>query len=91
MPGIARENVLEVAAAEDQQPIETFAPHGPDPPLGVRPRPRRPHRRLDHTHPLRAEDLVKGTGELAVAVTDKKQRPDILVVEPASAGCAPAG
>ena len=37
-------DALEVATAENQQPVETFAAQAFDPALGVRTRPRRPHR-----------------------------------------------
>ena len=78
---VGREDVLEVAAADDQDPVEAFAAHAADPALGVRPRPRCAHRRLDHADAFGAEDLVEVTGELAVAVADQKPRPDIFVVE----------
>ena len=68
---IGREDVLEVASAEDQEPVKTLAADAPDPALGMRSRLRRSHRRLDHPDPLRTEDLVELTGELAVPVTDE--------------------
>jgi hypothetical protein len=39
-------DVLEVAAAENQQSVETFAAQAFDPALGVRTRSRRPQRRV---------------------------------------------
>jgi hypothetical protein len=36
-------DALEVAAAEDQQPVKALAPQACDPALRVRPRPRCPH------------------------------------------------
>ena len=53
-----------------QDPVETLAPDAANPALRVRLRPRRRNRRLDHSDPLRAEDLVEvgggipGTGTL---------------------------
>src|SRR6266508_4691575 len=80
--GVGREDVSEVAAADDQDPVETLAPDAADPALGMRPRPRRSHRRFDHTDALGAEDLVELAGELAVAVADEKPRKtDTVVVE----------
>src|SRR5262249_4208705 len=61
VPDVAPENVLEVAAAKDQQPIETFAPRGSDPPLGARPRIRSLYRRFDHPDAFGAKDLVEVT------------------------------
>ena len=82
VPDIRREAMVEVAAAEDQQPVEALATDAADPALRVRSRLRRPHRRLDHPDPLEAEDLVELTGELAVAITDQEPpRADLLVVE----------
>jgi hypothetical protein len=70
-----------VAAAEDQEPVETLAPDAADPTFGVRSRLRGSHRRLDDTDSFRAEDLIEVTAELAVAVTDEKPRPDARVVK----------
>ena len=81
MQDVGREDVLELAAAEDQQPVEALAAQCPDPAFGVRPRLRRPYRRLDHPDTLGAEHLVEVAGELAVAVADEKPRTDALVIE----------
>ena len=78
---VSSHDVLEVPAADDQQPVEAFAAQTPDPALGVRSRPRRPHGRLDHPDAFGAEDLVEVTGELAVSITDEEPRADICVVE----------
>src|SRR5207247_8929226 len=67
--------------AEAQEPVEAFAADGTDPAFGMRPRLRGPHRRLDHPNALGAEHLVELADELAITVTDKKQRTAILVVE----------
>jgi hypothetical protein len=49
VPRIARENVLQVPAADDQDPVEAFPTDASDPTLGMRPRLRRPDWRFDHT------------------------------------------
>jgi hypothetical protein len=72
MLGIDAEDALEVAAAEDQQPIEGLATQAFHPALGVRTRPWRPHRRRDHTDALGAQDLVEACRELAVSVADQE-------------------
>ena len=69
------EHVFEVAAAEDQQPVETLASDGADEPLGVGVRLRRADRCSDDPDPFAAEDLVEGAAELAVAVVDQEPRP----------------
>src|SRR5262249_62273149 len=81
MPDVGDEDVLEVATAKDQQPIEAFAPDASDPTLGVRPRIRCPYRRFDHPDPFRAEDVVELAAELAVAIRNQKPRPDVRIVE----------
>jgi hypothetical protein len=62
----------EVAAAEDQEPVEALAAEAADPALGVRACFRCPHWGLDHPDAFRAEDFVELAGELAVAVTNEK-------------------
>ena len=74
-------DALEVAAADDEQPVEALPPQAADPALGVCPRPRRPHRRLDHTDALGAEDLVEVARELAVTVTDQEAGAHPFIVE----------
>jgi hypothetical protein len=72
---------FEVAASDDQEPVEALAPQSPDPALGVCSCPRRPQRRLDHTDVGCPEDLVEVAREFAVAVTDQKPRVDAIVFE----------
>src|SRR5919201_1055101 len=74
-----QEDVLEVAAVEDQQPVETVGADGTDEAFGDRVRFRRPNRRLDDPDPFAAEDLVEGPAVLAVAVAD--QEADALLGE----------
>ena len=52
MPRVGREDVVEVAAADDQEPLEAFAADASDPALGVRSRLRRLYRRSDCTDPV---------------------------------------
>src|SRR6266536_205729 len=68
MRRVAAEHVLEVAAAEDQQPVEAFGADRPHEALGVGVRLRGADRRVDHFDAFAAEDLVEGAVELAVAV-----------------------
>ena len=79
--GVGDEDVVEVATPEDREWVKTFPADASDPALGVRSCFRRPYRRFDDTDAFGAENLVEVTGELAVAITDKKQRADSLVVE----------
>jgi hypothetical protein len=69
------QDVFEVAAAEDQQPVETLVADGADEPFRVRVRLWGLHRRVDDLDSFAAEQLVEGGGELAVAVVDQETRP----------------
>lgn len=71
---------MEVSETDDHDPVEALTADRADPAFGVRPRLRRPHRRLDDADPFRAEDFVELACELAVPVADEEQRPDLLVV-----------
>src|SRR5215207_603876 len=67
--------MFEVAAADDQEPVETLRSDGADEPLGVGVRLRRSQRRVDHHESLAAEHLVERSCELAVAVMDQEPHP----------------
>jgi hypothetical protein len=58
MGGVEAEHLLEVAAVDDQNPVEALAAEGADPSLGVRIRIRSSDRCPDDPHALAAEDLV---------------------------------
>ena len=47
VPRVTHENVLQVVAADDQEPVEAFPADASDPALGVRSRLRRPYGRFD--------------------------------------------
>jgi hypothetical protein len=72
---VSAEHVLEVSAADDQQPVETLGAHRTDEALGVGVRLWRSDRRVDHLDRFAAEDLVEASAELAVAVVDQEPRP----------------
>src|SRR5215216_5059207 len=59
------EDLLEVAAADDQQPVQALGADCPHPALGERVRLGCPHRCHDDLAALRAERLVEAAGELA--------------------------
>jgi hypothetical protein len=66
------QDVLELATAGDQNPVEALAPHGADEALGKRVRLRSVDRCSEDLDPLAAEDLVEGAGELRVAIVDQE-------------------
>jgi hypothetical protein len=63
---------LEMAAVDEQEPIETFRANGADEAFGDRVRLRRSHRRADHLDPFASEDGVEAVAELAVAIADQE-------------------
>src|SRR5919106_1977939 len=75
MLNVGAQGSFEMAAADDQEPVETFRSDGADEPLGVGARPRRSHRRVDHAQAFAPEHLVEGSGELAVAIVDQEVHP----------------
>jgi hypothetical protein len=75
------EDVLELAAAEDQQPVEAFAADAADPALHARVRVRRLHGRAENLDVLGGQQGVKGTRELRVAIVDQEPHPPLAVVE----------
>jgi hypothetical protein len=69
---VGTQNPVEVAIACDQQPVEAFGSHGPDPALGDRVGSGRSDRRLDDLDAFGREDLVEGSGELAISVVNEE-------------------
>ena len=67
--------MFEVAAAEDQQPVEALVSDGADEALGVGVCLRRADRCADDPDSFATEDLVEGGAELAVSVVDQEPRP----------------
>jgi hypothetical protein len=74
-------DAFEVAAVEDQQPVEAFGADGSDESLGDGVCLRRPHRRLDDPDAAAVEHLVEGAAVLAVAVADQQARTLVCEVE----------
>jgi len=63
-------NVLELAAPEDQEPVETLPAHAADPAFRVGIRVGRLDRRSDDLDAFAAEDRVEGAAVLPIAVVD---------------------
>ena len=75
------QDALEVAAVEDQQPVEALAADGSDETLGDGVCLRRSHRRLDDPDASSAERLVERAAVLAVAVADQEAHALVREVE----------
>lgn len=68
------EHFFELAAMEDQHPIEAFTTDGADETLGEGIGSRSPHWSVDDPDAFGAKDLVEARGELSVTIPD--QEPD---------------
>src|SRR6266542_6512501 len=71
---VLAEYAFEVAAGDDQDPVEALAPGAADPAFRVRLRLRGCDRRSDHADPFRVNERVEGLGQLDVAITDQDPR-----------------
>jgi hypothetical protein len=78
MLAVDTEQMVEVAAAQDEDPVETVGAERAYPAFGVGVRVRRLHRRTDHPEALALEDVVEGVAEPRVAVVDEE--PERLLV-----------
>src|SRR2546429_6631846 len=66
------QDVFELSAACDKEPVEAVPADGADPALGERVRVRRAKRCADDLDALALEYLVEGAAEFAVAVVDQE-------------------
>jgi hypothetical protein len=65
-------HLLQVSSSGDQQPVQAFDPHRPDPALGVGVGVGRLHRRQQHLSAFRTEDIVEAAGEPRIPVAERK-------------------
>src|SRR3954452_8137685 len=75
------EDVLELAAADDQEPVEALAADASNPALHMRVRVRRLHRRTDYLDLPARQESVEGGRELRVSVVDQEPHLPAAVVE----------
>ena len=68
---ILGQHCREMAAVDDQHPVQQFAADSCDPSFGDRVRPGCPHRRAQDANALAGEHGIENAGELAVAVLDQ--------------------
>jgi hypothetical protein len=74
MLDVGVQDLFEVAAADDQEPVETLVADGADESLRVGVGLWGLHRRVDHLDSFPVEEFVEGGGELAVAIVDQEAR-----------------
>ena len=81
MAGVDAEYVLELAAAEDEQPVEALASDAADPALGVGVRVRCLDGRADDGDPFALKDVIAAAAELGVAIVDEEAKRLPAVIE----------
>jgi hypothetical protein len=81
MARVDMKHVLELAAAENEQPVEALATHRPDPTLGMCVRVRCLDGCADHSHSVACEDLIEATAELGVAIVDQETERLLAILE----------
>ena len=69
------QDLLQVPATHDEQPVQALGPHRPDPALGVGVSVWCLHRRDQHLGVLRTEHVVEPAAELCVTIANKEARP----------------
>ena len=81
MARIDMKYVLELSAAEDEQPVEALAAHASDPALGVCVRVRRLDGCADDGDSFALEDVIEAAAELGVAIVDEKADGLFAIIE----------
>jgi hypothetical protein len=81
VPDVDAEDMLELAAAEDQEPVEAFAADAADPAFHVGVGVWRPDGRADDLDVLTRQEGVEGARELRVAVVDQEAHRLVVVVK----------
>jgi hypothetical protein len=81
MPDVDPKDLLQVATANDQEPVQALGADRPHPALRVRVRPGRLHGRQEHLGTIRAEHIVEAAGELRVPIAQHKASPSALFAQ----------
>jgi hypothetical protein len=75
VPGVDPKDLLEVTAADDQQPVQALGSDRAHPPFRVGVRVGRLQRRHKHLHTFRSEHVIKPAAELRVPIANKEAQP----------------
>jgi len=78
---VRAQDPLEVALADDEQPVQALPADCPHPAFRVGVRARRPERRAHDAHALRAEHTIERGGELGVAIAEEQLRFDAPLLQ----------
>jgi hypothetical protein len=74
-------HVLELAPAEDEQPVEAFATDAADPAFGVGVRVRCPDGCADHGDSFASKDVIEAAAELGVAIVNEEAERLLAIIE----------
>ena len=86
MAGIDAKHMLELPAAEDEQPVEALTTHAADPALGVGIRVRCPDGCADHSDSFALEDVIAAAAELRIAIVDEQAQRSLAVIADSADG-----
>jgi hypothetical protein len=75
MSEVLAEDGLKLATAEDEEAIQTLAPHGPDSSLADGVGLRRADRDADYLDALRTKDGIEARRELGISIPDQEPEP----------------
>ena len=78
---VGPQGAVEMTGSEDQQPVQAVGANGLHPAFGEGVGVRGSDRCADHPHTFASEDIIKGAGELGVAVADQELDARALVRE----------
>jgi hypothetical protein len=81
MKGVNAEHALELAAVEDEEPVEALATDAADPALGVGVRVRRLHWCADNSDSFGLEDVIAAAAQLRVAIMDEQAERLLTILE----------
>jgi len=81
MVGVDAKDIFELAAVEDEQPVEALTTHAADPALGVCVRVGCLDGSPDHCDPFALKDVVEAAAELRVAIVNQEAQRLLPIIE----------
>ena len=88
---VGSQDGVEMASPEDEDPVEAFAPDGADPAFGVGVGSGCADGGADRADAFGAKDVVEGSGEFGVSVSDQEAAPSQVFSGPYRRGCGLVG
>jgi hypothetical protein len=91
VPDVDAKDLLQMASAHDQQPVQALGADRPHPALRERVRPGRLHGRQQHLGTLGAEHIAEVATELRVSIVQQESAGVVSAPPARATGCEPAG